>query len=108
MVDGITRSVLLAGSIFIAVRAFWIVRYRVKLVVRRWALIVQIPPALAWTVFYAENFIERSFTQGGLSLLAWVSRAAVFLTLLAWWIQQEVILLAERTMDTNGKGSDDG
>ena len=96
MIDGVTRGLLLAGNLTIIARCFWLLP-QITMKVRRIALWSMIPPATAWTVFYIDNLITRPFDANGLSRLAWISRIAVFLTLVAWYVKQEVIRIAEQS-----------
>ncbi len=96
MLDGITRWILLAGCVFIIARGIWLLP-QTTLKVRRIAVWSMLPPAAVWTAFYIDNLITHPFDRGGLSRLAWLSRGGVFLTLVAWYVKQEVIRIAERS-----------
>ncbi len=94
MLDGISRWTLLALSLIVCARSFYLLG-QVKILARRIALIAIIPPSAVWAFFYVDNLANNPWKEGGLPQLVVTSRVAVFLTIIAWIVKQQVIVYAE-------------
>ena len=94
MLDLISRCALLTLSIVVLIRSVYLVG-RVHLLARRIALVSTIPPAVVWAWFYIENLLTIPAAEGGLDGLFVISRVAVFLVMIAFIVQQQVIIYAE-------------